>query len=70
MDGKFDGKKQDDEANYFAMCLLMPKELVLQEVATLKGVDIEKGIKILAKRFIVSELMMTKRLIQLKIIAL
>jgi len=56
------------EANYFAMCLLMPAQMVKDEVKKLT-IDItsDETVKVLAKKFDVSLTMMAIRLAQLKI---
>lgn len=58
---------EDAEANYFAMCLLMPEDFVRAEVAKIGWFDIEddRAMKTLAKKFQVSVTMMTMRLGQL-----
>lgn len=60
------------EANYFAMCLLMPEHFVRQEIKEIfkNGIDIleDKNIKKLADKFQVSEQLMIMRLTQLEII--
>lgn len=62
-------KQLEKEANYFAMCLLMPAHLVKQEAAklTLDLTD-DNAIKSLAKTFDVSITAMTLRLCHLKIL--
>ena len=57
----------DREANYFAMCLLMPEQFVHAEVKKMGGFDVEDGSKIerLARKFKVSVPLMTIRLAQL-----
>lgn len=58
----------EDEANQFAMCLLMPADMVMDEFRKLKidlgGNDL---IKTLAKKFEVPENAMAIRLTQLKL---
>lgn len=59
--------EEDAEANYFAMCLLMPQHMVHSEVDRLvmaKQWD-ESGVRSLARTFGVSEIVMTIRLTQL-----
>jgi len=58
---------EDREANYFAMCLLMPESFVRDEVAKLGGIDLseDKPLKTLAAKFHVSQGMMAIRLAQL-----
>lgn len=67
--GETDYIKQDDrEANYFAMCLLMPEQFVRKEVAAMGGrfdMADDNQLKILAKRFEVGVGMMTLRLSQI-----
>ena len=55
------------EANYFAVCLLMPEHMVHAEFAklTLAERDIDRVIKILAKRFQVSQQVVAMRLNEL-----
>ncbi len=57
--------KQDAEANHFAMCLLMPREAVMEELKD--GIDLTdtKILKQLADKFQVSELMMGIRIGQI-----
>lgn len=60
--------QEDREANYFAICLLMPEELVRKEVKKLRRpIDLsdDKDIKELANTFRVSIPLMTLRLGQL-----
>ena len=61
-------KVLEDEANYFAMCLLMPGHLIKQEVAKLDlCLTDDTALKSLAKTFDVSMTAMAIRLSQLKI---
>jgi Zn-dependent peptidase ImmA (M78 family) len=58
------------EANYFAMCLLIPEEFILADLASVEFVppfDFEDDprIKLLAQRYKVSEQLMLFRLIDL-----
>lgn len=65
--GEVTEAEEDAEANYFAMCLLMPQHMVHSEVDRLvmaKKWD-EAGVKQLARTFGVSEIVMTIRLTQL-----
>ena len=57
----------EQEANYFAMCLLMPEDFVIAEMKKIGHFDIEDEIAIakLAKKFRVSIPIMTIRLGQL-----
>jgi Zn-dependent peptidase ImmA (M78 family) len=58
----------EKEANYFAMCLLMPAHLVKQEAAKLTfDLTNDAAIKSLASTFDVSIIEMALRLSQLKI---
>jgi Zn-dependent peptidase ImmA (M78 family) len=60
-------EEQDREANAFAMALLMPEDWLLDDIDELGGIDVESDEKIkrLAKRYHVSEQMMTLRIGQL-----
>lgn len=62
----------DAEANYFAMCLLMPRELLIEHFQELcpDGLDFENDERLarLAKRFGVSEQLLLRRLHQLGLI--
>ena len=63
-----DDHPNEREANYFAMCLLIPEDMIQ---ADCKGLFIElhgTQIKDLAERYQVSELLMTLRLADLGII--
>lgn len=61
-------KQLEREANYFAMCLLMPEKLVKKEVAKVTfDLTSDDAIKQLAKIFDVSQTAMALRLAQLKI---
>lgn len=55
------------EANYFAMCLLMPEAFLRKDIQALGGIDIEddKTMSKLAKKYGVSITMLTLRLGQL-----
>lgn len=59
---------EDNEADYFAMCLLMPEEFVRREVRSAGGIDIadDKGMAKLAKKFGVSTTAMALRIGQIK----
>ncbi len=63
-------QQQDAEANYFAMCLLMPEDFVRTEVKKIWLIDLEdaKRMKQLADKFKVSVPIMTHRLGQLSMI--
>ncbi len=58
---------EENEANYFAMCLLMPEEFVRAEVRKMGGFDIEddRAMSALASKFGVSVTLMTLRLGQI-----
>ncbi|HEY1171015.1 MAG TPA: ImmA/IrrE family metallo-endopeptidase [Verrucomicrobiae bacterium] len=60
-------EREDDEANLFAMCLLMPEEMVKEEIAKLGVFDVndDRKMKKLAKIFEVSETMMALRIAQI-----
>jgi len=62
-----DEAKMEDEANEFAMHLLVPTDFLKAELAKLGGIDIEdeKAVQKLAKKFKVSQQIMTLRLGQL-----
>ncbi len=58
----------DQEANYFAMCLLMPEQFVREELKKKEfNLMDDKAITELAKRFQVPVTVMTVRLIQLNL---
>lgn len=58
---------EDIEANYFAMCLLMPERFVRDEIRKIGGIDIadDRAIRKLARIFAVPETAMAIRLGQL-----
>lgn len=58
---------EEREANYFAMCLLMPEQFVRDEVKKMGGIDITDDIALnkLARKFGVSDGMMAMRLEQI-----
>lgn len=61
-------KNLEEEANYFAMCLLMPEHLVKREVEKIKlDLTSDGPLKQLAKTFDVSITAMALRLAQLRI---
>lgn len=63
--------KEDEEANYFAMCLLMPESQVRETAREHPEIDIVdggSGLNALADKFLVSEQMMLIRLMQLGMI--
>jgi Zn-dependent peptidase ImmA (M78 family) len=55
------------EANHFAMCLLMPEDMVRSEVRKMGGIDIadDRDFAVLAKKFQVNTCLMAMRLGQL-----
>ena len=57
---------KEREANYFAMCLLMPEQFVRDEVKKMGGLDLVDDLKLnkLARKFQVSDGMMAMRLEQ------
>ena len=59
---------EENEANYFAMCLLMPESFVRAEVAKMGGFDIEndRDMAKLARKFGVSSTLMATRIGQLR----
>ena len=60
-------EEMDHEANYFAMCLLLPKDLVLKEVKQLDLCD-DDGLKRISRKFGVSLTLMVLRLRDLGVI--
>lgn len=68
--GLIDTSQEDREANYFAMCLLVPEELLRREVSEMKRrheqIDLceDKTLKRLADKFKVSNTVMALRLEQ------
>ena len=63
--------RQDEEANFFARCLLMPRPLVKEELEKLKKtkiLDHQDLITRLAKKFNVEYNLMNFRLIELELI--
>jgi len=59
---------QEREANYFAMCLLIPEQMIKEDCKNLVIMLHGNQIKELAERYQVSELLMTLRLQELGII--
>lgn len=55
---------QEAEASYFARCLLMPKNLILEEINTMPKFSLldDLQVHILAKRFQVNDSMMAYRI--------
>lgn len=60
-------KVEEHEANYFAMCLLMPEQFLRKDLAEMDGIDLteDQPIRKLAQRYGVSVALMTLRLSQL-----
>ena len=62
-------KRMDLEADYFARALLIPEHMLQQSIDELnKNTSTEKAVKELSKTYQVSEVQMTLRLRELKII--
>lgn len=63
-------KDEEAEANYFAMCLLMPEDFVRAEIRKLRSFDLnnEKQMAELARKFQVSVAHIALRLGQLGIV--
>lgn len=67
-------EQEEQEANYFAMCLLMPEDMIRSEIKR-RGMEsydlIDGGVQMreLAEAFQVSETMLLMRLVQLDIIS-
>lgn len=59
--------QQEAEANLFAMCLLIPKELIRRDMAIMGplNVDGDDRVKKLARRYNVTEQLMVNRLTRL-----
>jgi len=68
---EIDTTDQDREANYFAMCLLMPENFLRADVAEYRGAKIgfEDMVRTLAQKYQVEPERMTLRLAQLGLIA-
>ena len=63
------GKWMEDEANYFALCLLMPEKLVREEVAKVEwDLASDDALKYMARTFGVSLTAMAVRLCDLDIL--
>ena len=60
---------EDREADYFAMCLLMPEQFLRRDIAEMGGIDLteDRPIRKLAQRYGVSVAMMALRLGQLQL---
>ena len=62
-------RQQDAEANYFAICLLMPRALVIAELDKLLSIDptmdADAVVQRLAQKFAVGQVAMTMRLVEL-----
>lgn len=59
-----DNRVMEDEANHFAMCLLMPEKFLRADIAKMGGVDLadDKKIGKLAKRYRVPASLMAIRI--------
>lgn len=66
-----DAIDQEAEADYFAMCLLMPEPMLRVEAKKLagRGFFVEDVVRMLARQFAVSDMVMTLRMQQLGMIA-
>lgn len=64
-------EKQNNEADYFARCLLMPKEMIKEQILNINASGEkyykEELVKTLAQIFQVTQMQMTIRLTELKI---
>lgn len=62
-------RHMEEEANYFAMCLLMPANMVKDEIKKYGNIDLgdDKFLKHMAKTFDVSTTAMALRLTHLRI---
>lgn len=60
---------EETEANYFAMCLLMPEKFLRADIAKLKKMELDEVAETLAKKYKVSVAIMTLRLGQIGVIA-
>lgn len=60
-------RKQDKEANLFAMALLMPEKFMRQDISSVRteGTGMEELVDTLARKYKVSNEVMTLRLVQL-----
>jgi Zn-dependent peptidase ImmA (M78 family) len=60
-------KVEEREANYFAMCLLMPEEMLLADIKKAGGIDVtnDAAVKKLADRYKVPAVTMALRIGQL-----
>ena len=59
---------EEEEANYFAVELLMPRRWLIEDVRAMGGVDLTKDTQVasLARKYCVSISMMAVRLMQLE----
>lgn len=62
---EWETKRMQEEADQFALALLIPAEMLKGEVKKLKGVTFEDAIKILAKKFNVTRERMAQRVTDL-----
>lgn len=60
--------EMEREADMFARCLLMPRNLVEEEVKSVKHLDFDEAIGILAKKFLVEKAMVICRLGELNML--
>ena len=60
-------EEDESEANYFAMCLLMPREWLLADLRKLGSIDVcdDPNIRKLAKKYGVAEQLMAIRIADL-----
>lgn len=62
-------EEMETEANYFAMCLLLPEDMVREDVERLRGeVDVGEMIEKIAERYRVEAHIVTLRLVELKLL--
>ena len=64
-------RRQEKEANEFAMALLIPEHLIREDIEDLKrkeSTDLNRDIKMLAKKYEVDVFVMTARLVKLDLI--
>jgi Zn-dependent peptidase ImmA (M78 family) len=59
-------EEMEREANYFAMCLLMPEKLLRHEVSAIGGLDLcdDEKLKALARKFGVAQGLMAIRIME------
>ena len=62
-------EQHEKEANLFARCLLMPRNLMKQELSKIeKKLDYDEAVKIMAAKFQVEEKLMSFRMIELGLV--